>query len=213
MSQKAAVFGSTGLVGSAIVDALKKHQSIDKIYCYGRKPPMFMEGKTTEFKPFETDNFRMPEDADLVFCALGTTIKKAGSRQDFQEVDLYAVQRIAEKSKEYGIRHLIVISSVGADMDSKNFYLRTKGQMEEAVKQAGIEHTVIVRPSLLLGKRDEKRPAESLGKFLMAPLGFLMAGPLKKYRPIQARQVARTMIAESLKDEKGFKILENQNLF
>ncbi|MGM0377976.1 MAG: NAD(P)H-binding protein [Bacteroidota bacterium] len=210
MTLKAAVFGSTGLVGKALVEELKNRPEFTKIFCYARRPPMFLEEKT-EFKPFKTDNFRMPEDADIVFCALGTTIKKAGSQQEFQEVDLHAVDRLAQKTKAAGIKHLVVVSSVGADANSKNFYLRTKGQMEEKVKNAGIDHTVILHPSLLLGKRDEKRVGETIGQIISGPIRGLMVGPLKPYRPVKARKVAQAMIEEALKPEEGFKILENQD--
>lgn len=211
MLLKAAVFGSTGLTGKALTETLKSRETFSKIYCYARKPPMFLSNKT-EFKPFETDNFPPPGDADVVFCTLGTTIKKAGSREEFREVDLHAVKRIAQKTRDAGIKHFIVVSSVGADPQSKNFYLRTKGEMEEEVKNTGIEHTVIIRPSLLLGKRDEKRVGENFGKIILGPLRFLMIGPLKQYRPVKAVDVARKMVNAALTQEKGIRVIENKEI-
>lgn len=211
MTQTAAVFGSTGLVGGAIIEELRHRPEFDKIYSYARRPPMFL-GDKTEFKPFKTDNFEVTGDIDVIFCALGTTIKKAGSRRDFQEVDLTAVISIADEAKEAGIKNLIVVSSVGADATSNNFYLRTKGEMEEEVKNAGIEHTVFIRPSLLLGKRQEKRLAEDIGKTLFRPLTFLMVGPLKQYRPVHARKVARKMVDAALNPGKGVVVIENKDI-
>lgn len=211
MSRTAAVFGSTGLVGNAIIEELQDRPEFDKVYSYARRPPMLL-GSKTGFKPFETDNFEVTGDIDVIFCALGTTIKKAGSREDFKEVDLNAVKRVADKAKEAGIKKLIVVSSVGANAASNNFYLRTKGEMEEEVKSAGIEHTVFIRPSLLLGKREEKRVAEDIGKTLFSPLSLLMVGPLKQYRPVHARDVARKMIDVALKPGKGVFVIENKDI-
>jgi len=212
MPLTAAVFGATGLVGNAITEALRRRPEFDNIYSYARRPPMFV-GNKTEFKPFETDNFKVSGDIDVIFCALGTTIKKAGSREDFQEVDLHAVKRIAEKAKEAGIKSLLVVSSVGADAASNNFYLRTKGEMEDEVKKAGIKHTVFIRPSLLLGKRQEKRVAEGIGKTLFRPLRLLMVGPLKQYRPVYARKVAQKMTDVALEPHKGVLVIENREIF
>jgi uncharacterized protein YbjT (DUF2867 family) len=211
MTQTAAVFGSTGLVGNALLEELKNRSEIDKIYAYARRPPLFLD-KKTEFRPFETDNFAVGPDINIVFCALGTTIKKAGSQKDFQEVDLHAVKRIAAKTKEAGIKHLVVVSSVGANRESNNFYLYTKGQMEEAVKQAGIEHTIFIRPSLLMGQRKEKRLAEDIGKILMKPLSWLMAGPMRQYRPVKARKVAEAMVNAALISKQGISVIENKDI-
>jgi uncharacterized protein YbjT (DUF2867 family) len=211
MKIKAAVFGSTGLVGQQIVEKLQNMDEVETIYTFARKPPMFL-GKKMEFKPFKTDEFLIPEDTNIVFCALGTTIKKAGSQENFKEVDFHAVRRIAEKCSGGKIPRLGIVSSIGAYSKSKNFYLRTKGQMEEAVTKAKIEHTVFIRPSLLLGKRDEKRPGEDIGKIFMKPLSFLMVGPLKQYRPVSASSVANTLVKETINTSREVKIVENKNI-
>lgn len=211
MKIKAAVFGSTGLVGQQIVERLQDMDEVETIYAYSRKPPMFLSKKMV-FKPFKTDDFTISQDTDVVFCALGTTIKKAGSKEDFKEVDLYAVTRIAEKCAANKVPRLGIVSSIGAGYNSNNFYLRTKGQMEEAVKNAGIEHTVFIRPSLLLGKREEKRLGEDIGKILMKPLSFLMTGPLRQYRPVSSSKVAGALIKETLSSQLPVKIIENKDI-
>lgn len=211
MSQIAAVFGSTGLVGNAIIDQLKESDEFSKVYCYARRPPMFLSNQV-EFMPFKTDNFDIPDDIDVVFCALGTTIKKAGSKEDFREVDFFAVKRIAEKCKKKGIKRFIVVSSVGANANSKNFYLRTKGEMEKEVASAGIEHTVFIRPSLLLGQRKEKRLAEDIAKIIITPLSKLMVGPFKQYRPVKADKVAKVMVNLALTSDMGIRIIENREI-
>ncbi|PWE00646.1 NAD(P)H-binding protein [Marinilabilia rubra] len=211
MKIKAAVFGSTGLVGQQIVEILQSMDEVETIYSYARKPPMFL-GKKMVFKPFKTDEFSISEDTDVVFCALGTTIKKAGSKEDFKEVDLLAVKRIAEKCAETNTSRLGIVSSIGADATSNNFYLRTKGKMEETVRKAELKHTVFIRPSLLLGKRNEKRLGEDIGKILLKPLSFIMIGPLKQYRPVKAIKVAQTLVKETLRSSQKVKIIENTAL-
>ncbi len=211
MKKTAAVFGSTGLVGKTLVKELRNHPDFDKIYCYARKPSMFM-AENTEFRPFETDNFSIEADIDVIFCALGTTIKKAGSKEAFREVDLLAVKRIAEQAHKAGIKQMIVVSSMGAKANSNNFYLRTKGQMEEEVKNTGISHIVFIRPSLLLGKRDEKRTAEMIGKTVIKPFSWLMVGPLKQYRPVKAADVAKAMITAASQPQDKVVVIENREI-
>ncbi len=211
MALTAAVFGSTGLVGKALIEELERDTSFTKIYCYSRKPPLYIGEKST-YKPFDTYDFKMEKGVDVVFCALGTTIKKAGSQSAFEEVDLHAVKRIAQKAKATNIPKLAVVSSMGAYAKSRNFYLRTKGKMEEAVANAGILQVLIVRPSLLLGKRDEKRGSEDVARNILKPLAPIMKGPLLKYRPIEAVQVAKVMIFAIKGAPKGITILENNKL-
>ncbi len=211
MALTAAVFGSTGLVGKALIEQLERDTSFAKIYCYSRKPPLYI-GKKSAYKPFDTHDFKMKKGVDVVFCALGTTIKKAGSKSAFEEVDLHAVERIAQKAKSAGIPKLAVVSSTGAHTKSRNFYLRTKGKMEEAVANTGIPQILIVRPSLLLGKRDEKRGSEDVARTILKPLAPIMIGPLLKYRPIEAVQVAKVMIFAIKGAPGGTTILENNKL-
>jgi uncharacterized protein YbjT (DUF2867 family) len=121
-------------------------------------------------------------------------MSKAGSKEAFLKVDLNMVVEFAKKAKEAGINRLAVVSSIGASTDSSNFYLHTKGQTEEELKKIGFERLVIVRPSLLLGKRNEKRIGENIGKALYYIFRFLFIGPLRKYRGIKDEDVARAMI-------------------
>jgi uncharacterized protein YbjT (DUF2867 family) len=121
-------------------------------------------------------------------------MKKAGSKQAFLKVDLDMVVDFATKAKAAGINRFAVVSSIGADTKSKNFYLNTKGKVEEQLKEVGFERLVIVRPSLLLGKRNEKRFGEDMGRVLYSVFKFLFIGPLKKYRGIQASDVAKAMV-------------------
>jgi uncharacterized protein YbjT (DUF2867 family) len=136
---------------------------------------------------------QLPEVAD-VFCALGTTIRKAGSREAFRRVDYDYPLRLARLCRDRGARQLLLVSSVGADPRSSNFYLRVKGELEQSLAELGYEKLQIFRPGVLLGSREESRPGETVGKALSIALGFLLAGGLRKYRAMPADSLAKVMV-------------------
>jgi len=125
-------------------------------------------------------------------------MKKAGSKEAFIKVDHDLVVQIADKSKKVGVKKLVVVSSIGANPDSSNFYLNVKGKMEEAVKRIDFEYVGIVRPSMLLGDRKEFRFGEKIGIIVFSILNFIFIGPLRKYRGILASDVAKSMILLAL---------------
>jgi len=196
MKKTALVFGATGLVGSHLVEQLSNDDRYDRILTFTRTP--FNSGSRNVVNHI-IDFDRLEESAGLIrgneiFCCLGTTIKKAGSQQNFRKVDLEYPDRIAALGSKNNVRHFLVISSIGANPESRNFYLQTKGQMEECIRKQPFSRISILRPSLLLGKRKEFRMGELLGKGFMKITGFLLGGSLKKFRGIQASTVARAMI-------------------
>jgi len=132
--------------------------------------------------------------ADDVYCCLGTTIKKAGSQEAFKKIDLGLVVTIAGLMKKQGAEQFLVISAMGADKDSKIFYNRTKSEMEAALQELGYPCLRIVRPSLLLGPREEFRLGEKIGVILTPILKPFLQGSLKKYRPVEAEKVAQFML-------------------
>jgi len=141
-------------------------------------------------------------NSDHIFCCLGSTQKKAGSRKQFEAIDLLAPVKIAEFAAQNNVESYIVISALGAKKDSPVFYNRVKGKMEQEVIASGIKNTKIVRPSLLLGKRTEFRTGEEIGKFLYSLFGVLFIGKLKKYKAIHAFDVAKAMIILAKSNEK-----------
>jgi uncharacterized protein YbjT (DUF2867 family) len=207
----AIVIGSTGLVGSALVELLSQNKGYSTIYSISRNKPPNLPEKVTHI-PFNSGNYAIPPDCDVAFCALGTTRKKAGSKEAFLKVDLDMVLAFATKSIDAGVTRIAVVSSIGADSDASNFYLKTKGQAEEELKSIGFERLVIVRPSLLLGKRSERRFGEDVGKALDAVLKFILVGRLRKYRGIQATDVAKAMIRLA-ETGNGTSIIESDKLF
>ncbi|HKL71467.1 MAG TPA: NAD(P)H-binding protein [Marinilabiliaceae bacterium] len=191
----AVIAGSTGLIGGHLLQQLLNNPLYDKIYVPGRKAPKLTDSKIV----FELCNFsefkNLPKNGSIdLFCSLGTTIKKAGSQDQFREVDFDAVVNFARWGASISCNHFVVVSSIGANPKSRNFYLRTKGQMEQVLKAIGLNNLTIVRPSLLMGRREDFRFGEKVGEWLMKPLSFLLIGKAKKYRPIEGAQVAKGMI-------------------
>ena len=133
--------------------------------------------------------------AEAALCALGTTIKQAGSQDAFRAVDHDAVLAFARAAVRAGCRTFVLVSSVGADRSARNFYLRVKGETEEAVAALGFARFVALRPSLMLGERGDRRPGEAVAQAVMPVIAPLLAGPLRRYRGISADAVAAAMIA------------------
>lgn len=196
MERIAAVFGSTGLIGNQLLQLLSDNKNYIKVLAYMRKPSSNLPVKVSTVEL--TNDFALPADVDDVYVCIGTTMKKAGSKEAFLKVDFELVQTIAQRAMEARAKRLLVVSSIGANAESSNFYLRTKGQMEEAIKKVGFTLCGIVRPSLLLGKRDEFRFGEKFGVFFYKVFGFIFVGPLRKYKGIYAVDVAKSMVMLAL---------------
>ena len=189
----AAIFGTTGLIGSQLVQLLDKNISYQKVYAFARKRPELLLSKI-EHITFNSESIQIPEGVDDIFVCLGTTMKKAGSKEAFIKVDYEMVVEIAKQAKSSNVKRLIVVSSLGADPISSNFYLQTKGRMEEAVKQFDFDYCGIVRPSLLLGNRKEFRFGEKVAIVFFKIFSFIFVGSIKKYKGIYAQDVAKGMI-------------------
>jgi uncharacterized protein YbjT (DUF2867 family) len=212
--RSALVLGATGLVGGFCLDELLADARYDRIQVLSRRPTgrqsERLEEHLCDLSEMERYGDRFAVDA--VFCCLGTTIRKAGSREAFRIVDLEYPETAARLAAERGASHYLLVSSVGADSSSRVFYSRVKGEVEEAVSRFGFRSVVIARPSLLLGQRSERRAGEVVASMLMRPLSPLMVGPLARYRPIQARTVARALVRASHELQPGRHVLEAKAL-
>lgn len=149
---------------------------------------------------------------DAYVCCLGSTIRKAGSREAFLAVDRDLVLRLAGIARELGARQAIMVSSVGASAQSGNFYLRVKGETERALGDMGFERVDLLRPGLLLGEREESRPGETIARVLTPFTNPLLRGPLRRYRGIAASDVAAAAVALLGRDEPGRFAHENADL-
>lgn len=193
MHNKSIVLGSTGLIGKHLLTYLgEKDLSVIAI---SRRPiddiPKNVSPMIIDFDEF-LDQGHLPDCKNIYIC-LGTTIKKAGSKESFKKVDLDYCLGFAKKARESGATTISLVTSIGANADSKNFYLKTKGKLENEIKTMGFDSVNIFQPGLLLGNRDEIRPLEFLGQYGSYLLNMALLGPAMKYRSIDAKRVARTM--------------------
>jgi uncharacterized protein YbjT (DUF2867 family) len=147
-----------------------------------------------------------------VYCCLGTTIKKAGTQDAFRKVDFDYPVRIAALTQHCGANQFLLVSALGANPHSRIFYNRIKGEAEEAIRKMSFNAFHVFRPSLLLGERTEHRPGEKVGAVAMAVLKPLMSGPFKKYRAIQAHDVAKAMVRVAQMDLEGFNVFESNRI-
>jgi len=199
---KALVLGASGLVGKALVNQLCQDDRYSQVTCLVRSPL----AKTQYHDPLNkiqaiVIDFEQLQDyqgyfsVEHVFCCLGTTIKQAGSQSNFRRVDFQFVHVAAQLTRAQRAKSFVWISSVGANAKSGNFYLKVKGELENAIlSMPQLDNAAAVRPSLLLGQRTQKRRAESWGIAIMKVLSPIMFGPFAKYRPVSANQVAYQMI-------------------
>lgn len=193
----ALVLGATGLVGRALVRRLLDDARCSEVRVLARRalplahPKLQVTVVDFDALAAHAASFRV----DHVFCCLGTTLERAGSPTAFRRVDFDYVVDAAHLSAQAGVAHFVWVSSIGADARSRAFYTRVKGEAEDAVAALPLARWSAVRPSLLLGEREERRPAEDLAARVLAPLAPLMRGPLRRYRPIDADSVAASMIA------------------
>jgi uncharacterized protein YbjT (DUF2867 family) len=201
----ALVAGASGLVGGYLVQALLEAPDYSRVYAltrrpYGREHPKLANRIVVFARMAEQLKGLVVNDA---FCCLGTTIAAAGSQEAFREADVDAVLLFARAARAAGATRFVVVSSVGASARSRKFYLRTKGEMEEAVSAVGFQSLDILQPSLLLGPRKESRPLESLGRLLAPLINPLLTGPREALRAIPAETVARGMVGAARRGGRG----------
>ena len=201
----ALVAGASGLVGGFLVTALLEASDYSRVFALTRRPLGREHPKlANRIVIFE----RMAEQlkglvAHDAFCCIGTTIAEAGSQEAFHDADVNAVLLFARAARAAGATRFVVVSSVGADSNSKKFYLRTKGEMEEAVTDLGFASVDILQPSLLTGPRKEMRPLEVVGGIFAPLINPLLTGAREAYRSIPAETVAKAMLGAARAGRRG----------
>jgi uncharacterized protein YbjT (DUF2867 family) len=201
----ALVAGATGLVGGLLLNTLLEAPDYARVYALTRRPL----GKEHPKLANRVVSFqRMGEQlktltAQDAYCCIGTTIAQAGSQEAFREADIDAVLLFAQAARAAQVKRFVVVSSVGADTGSKKFYLRTKGEMEDALIAVGFPAVDILQPSLLLGPRKQMRPLELAGSILAPIVNPLLTGAREAYRAIPAEVVARAMLGAARRGGRG----------
>lgn len=198
----AIIFGSTGLTGQALLKNLVNDKRYEKIYSVVRRPTGSSNPKVEEIVFDYKDFSKLPPlTVNHVFSCMGTTIKVAGSKEAQQVVDRDYPITISKYAKQIGAEKMVCVSSVGTDINSGNFYLRTKGEMEEGVK-ANFRDAVFVRPSFLMGDRKEIRVGEKIGIGVFKVINPILMGGLSKYKGVNVNKLSKVMIEACFKETK-----------
>jgi len=207
MDRRILLIGATGLIGRQVA-ALGG----DRVHTLARRPTGRADPETVA-PPADWPAEVRRLGGDVAISALGTTWRAAGSEPAFRAVDLDMVVAFAEAARAAGIRHMIAISSVGADSHARAFYLRVKGEMEAALQALGFERLDLVRPGLLRGNRGpERRLGERAGVLLSPLVNLLLRGRLDRYAAIDAAIVARAILTLAATDTPGTHIHHNRDL-
>jgi len=207
----ALIIGSTGLIGSELLNLLLDSNDYLKVITFVKRDTGIKHPKLTQ----HIIDFDKPETyielvvGDDFFCTIGTTIKKAGSKEDFRKVDFGYPKQFAAFALQNKVKNYLIISSLGANAKSGNFYLKTKGEIQDFLKDCDFESVAVLQPSLLLGNRTEFRLGEKVGAFFMKTFSLLFVGNLKKYKPIESKTVAKALLKIAQTNNKGFKIYES----
>jgi uncharacterized protein YbjT (DUF2867 family) len=212
--RSALILGATGLVGGLLLDRLLADPGWTRVEVIGRRPTGRTHPKLTELagELDRLDAHAASFGADAVFCCLGTTLRRAGSREAFRRVDLDAVAAAARLAARSGAKRFVLVSAAGASRRSRFFYSRVKAEAEAAVGESGVPGVVILRPSLILGPRAERRPAEAIAQRAARVLAPLMQGPLRRLRGVPAEAVARTMVRLAAAAGPGVRVVENEEI-
>tara|TARA_B110000914_G_scaffold188997_1_gene174192 strand:- start:2568 stop:3248 length:681 start_codon:yes stop_codon:yes gene_type:complete len=206
------VAGSTGLVGSHIINNLTK--SYPKVISLTRKKVNYSSQKiqniVIDYDNLNNENIFL--NVNHLYIALGSTRKKAGSAKNFIKVDYDYCLELANNALKNGVKRISIISSVGSDPNSSLLYPRTKGLIERDISKLAFDHISIMRPGLILGERKERRVVEKIAISVFTFVDHFLFGNLKKYKSILANDISKAMIFQIIKGGKGIHILEYNEL-
>lgn len=214
-ARRLCLVGASGLVGAAVIEESIRRPDV-RIIGVARREVSLPAGARLEILVGGTGEWPTLIEAahgDVLVCALGTTRKAAGSDEAFRAVDHDLVLETARAARAAGIDRMILVSSVGADAESTNLYLRTKGEVEKALGELGFARLDILRPGLLRGRRIEDRPLEMAGQ-VIAPLADLLVfhARLRRFRSIAAVRLAQVILALSGEEAPGIFVHEHDSM-
>ena len=197
--------GATGLVGAHALEALLEAPDIGRVFAITRRPlgreHSRLANRIVQFDTIEAQLKGLK--CHVAVCCLGTTRRQAGSEADFRRVDVDYVLAFARVAKAAGAQRFVVVSSAGADPHSKNFYLRTKGEMEAALEKVGFVSLDILQPGLLFGLRQQMRPLEMGAMLVMPLLNPFLRGPREAFRGIGAKTVGAAIVGAMRSARRG----------
>jgi uncharacterized protein YbjT (DUF2867 family) len=205
----ALVIGASGLVGKQVVQQLSESNQYAKVKVLLRSKMVLEHPKIEQIIIDFNKISALTLTADDIFCCLGTTMANAGSKEAFYKVDFTFPLEIAKRMLQNGAETFAIVTAMGASASSFVYYNKVKGQIEDTLKSLDYQRLVIVRPSMLLGERQEKRLGETIGKVLMKSIDFLTP---KKYKAVYDKQVAAAMIHAVLTETKKLQIIESDKL-
>lgn len=211
MIRTALVAGASGLVGGHVTRLLLDDPLYDRVTVLSRRDLPLVNKKLVQ-RVVDFDHLAHVADFPRVhdvFCCLGTTIRQAGSEAEFRKVDYTYVVELARVALRHRAAQFLVVTAVGADPRSRMFYSRVKGEVEEALRRLQFDGVHIFRPSLLMGARAHSRPAERMAVVLSPLFGWMLVGPLARYRPIRAATVARAMARAAHEAQRGVHVYES----
>ncbi|MDB4924410.1 NAD-dependent epimerase/dehydratase family protein [Mucilaginibacter sp.] len=205
MTKKAIIVGASGLIGSNLLAMLSTQPNYGEILIIARKKTRTNNIKVTqliiEFAHLE--RYAKSITGSVIFCCLGSTRNETPDLDEYRKIDHDYPVKLAEIALKNGIEQYHLVSSIGADAGSSNFYLRMKGETEEDINKIGLKSLHIYQPSVLMGYRQSARRLEDIIIFFMKITSPLLLGRLKKYRAISANSVAKTIFKQSLKNQTG----------
>lgn len=212
--KKALIIGSTGLIGKELLQLLLEEEAYEKVHALVRRPVHTQHPKLAEhvvnFEHLQADEEFF--EADDVFCCLGTTIKKAGSRSAMRKVDVEYPVKVAQLAKAKGATHYLVVSAGGANPKSSFAYSRMKGDLEEQLKSLSYETLSIFHPSLLLGDREEHRTMEGLANKAVRTIEKIKKSPISSGLAIEGKTVALAMNRIAQENEKGVHVYSSKQI-
>lgn len=205
------IAGASGLTGNYCLEYLLLQLKVTKVISIGRRSIGIQNPKLEEV--ILSDNkLQNKIIADAFICCLGTTIKKAGSKKAFEEIDLELPVYLAKELFKNECKTVAIISAMGADENSTFFYNQVKGKMEKQIQNVGFESVSIFRPSIIDGPRKEKRVGEKFGLALMKIISPFLMGNLKNFRPIHAKTIARSLVSVVLMKKSGNLIYSSEEI-
>lgn len=212
----AAIIGSTGMIGSYLLEQLMADDYYNNVRILVRRPILItsdrLEVKLVNFDDLESVQMAL-DGTDIIFSCIGTTNKNVrGDKKLYWKIDHDIPVNAARLALERGCNKMVMVSSVGADPNSRNFYLKLKGQTEKDVVATGMQAVHVMRPGMLLGKRKEKRPLEKLMQGIMGSISGVMIGKARKFKAIHGADVAKAMIAAGKRNVNGLYIYEHDEM-